>query len=149
MYKKIILGAAVSVFLFVGCGGGSSSDSTTPVDAMASKDGVFIVYHYPAEVCKSDLLLNELQITLPEAYNWLLSVESNSVTCATYGKTDGVDCETEDYILTDPTAGQYDTSCVVGFDIDTALLTKSAKVIGDAQWSEDVALAAEFAMDAQ
>lgn len=149
MCKKIILGAAVGVLLLVGCGGGGSSDSTTPVDSMASKDAVMIIYHYPAEVCESDLLLNELQIALPEASNWLLSAESNSVTCATYGKTDGVDCTTEDYSLTDPTAVQYDTSCVVGFDIDAALLTKSSKVIGDAHSSEDIALAAEFAMDAQ
>lgn len=131
-----------------GCGGGgSTSVPVDPVDPMTTRDGVFIMYHYPAEVCLSDLLLNELKITLPEATNWLLRVESNDVNCATYGKTDGVDCATEDYVLTDPNAIQYDTSCVVGFDL---ILAKSAKVIGDTpQWPENISLAAEFAMDAQ
>lgn len=149
MTKKIILSAATGIFLLVGCGGGSSSDATTPVDPMESKDAIAIIYHYPAEVCQSDILLSELQANVPEAENFLINVESNTVTCATYGKVDGVTCETEDAALSDATFLQYDTSCVIGFDLNIAY-AKSLKVSGDTQpqWSEDIALAVGFALDA-
>ena len=154
MTKKIILSAATGIFLLVGCGGGSSSDATTPVDPMESKDAIAIIYHYPAEVCQSDILLNELQANVPEAENFLVRVESNDVTCATYNKVEGITdtegCMTEDAALTDPTFLQYDTSCVIGFDINVPV-AKVSKITEDtqSQWSEDIALAVGFALDAQ
>lgn len=150
--KYLSYGLAIvtaSIIGLTGCGGGGSSTSVPveSVDPMTTKDLVAIIYHYPAEVCLSDTLLAELKAAIPEAINWLIRVESNNVNCATYGKTDGVDCETDDLVLTDPTAIQYDTSCVMGFDL---LLAKSAKTIGDnPQWTEDISLATQFAMDAQ
>ena len=152
MKQIIAMILAGATALFIGACGGGGGSSTPIDDGMTSKDAVFIMYHYPSEVCESNILLNELQIALPEAYNWLVSSASNSITCATYGKTDGVDCMTEDYALIDPTAIEYDTSCVIGFDIDTGLMY--TKVIGDTdnnapEWSEDVSLATKFATDAQ
>lgn len=140
--KKITthLLAGTAVMFMTACGGGGSSDT---IDPMTLKDGVAIIYHYPAEVCTSDLLMDELQATIPEAENFLLRVESNDVTCATYGKTDGVDCESEDAaILIDPSFSEYDTSCVLGFDL--VISTASST-----QLMEDIALAAEFTLDAQ
>lgn len=154
MCKKIILGAAVGVFLLVGCGGGSSSDSSIPVDPMVLKDGIAIIYHYPAEVCQSDILLDELRANVDGAENFLIYVESNDVTCATYNKVEGITdtegCMTEDAALTDPTFLQYDTSCVIGFDINIPV-AKVSKITEDTQpqWSEDIALAVGFALDAQ
>ena len=149
----ILLAGTAAMFMSA-CGGGSSSDPTTPVDPMVLKDGIAIIYHYPAEVCQSDILLNELQATVPEAENFLVRVESNDVTCATYNKVEGITdtegCMTEDAALTDPTFLQYDTSCVIGFDINIPV-AKVSKITEDTQpqWSEDIALAVGFALDAQ
>lgn len=146
MKKMKMMLLAGTVNFFTACGGGGGSSTPIIDDDMSSRDAVGIMYHYPAEVCESEELLNELKLAVPDAYNWLLSAESNSVTCATYGKIEGIDCEVEDTGFL-----EYDTSCVFGFDIDVApLSTKSSKVIGDVpEWQEDVFLAAEFAMDAQ
>lgn len=137
-----ILLAGTSAMVMSACGGGGSSDPVDTTDPMTLKDGIVIIYHYPEEVCTSDQLIDELQATIPEAENFLLRVESNDVTCATYGKTDGVDCESEDAVLIDPSFLEYDTSCVLGFDL--AVSTASST-----QLMEDIALVAEFTMDAQ
>ena len=137
----IILLAGTAAMFMSACGGGGGGDSSF------SGEGVAIIYHYPAEICESDLLLDELEAAMPpEASNISTSVASNEVTCATYGKTDGYDCGTEDMVLLAPGEGyeQYDTSCVISFDVNIA-----AKIIMDTQRSEDIALAAEFALDAQ
>ena len=142
--KQIIITLLVGVAAMVmsACGGGGSSDPVEPVDPMTLKGAVTIIYHYPAEVCTSDGLLNELQTTTPDAENFLLRVENNDVTCSTYGKTDGVDCVLIDTALIDPTFAQYDTSCVIGADF-------VASSTSTTQFMEDIALTTEFILDAQ
>ena len=110
---------------------------------MTQRDAIIVFYHYPAEVCVSDDLRNELAVQVPEAYNWLIRVEDNSVNCGTYGKTEQVGdtegCVMMDMADYDSDALQYDTSCVVGFDLDTA-----------AEWSttrDDIALEMSFSLD--
>ena len=132
-----------SVALFTACGGGGgSSDPVEQVDPMTLKDGVSIIYHYPAEVCTSTLLREELQPSVPSISDLLIRVESNDVICATYGKTDGVNCQTQDMVLIDPNYEQYDTSCVIGFDLVNYTPTSN-------QLMEDIGFAAEFTLDAQ
>lgn len=150
----LLAGTASVVMSACGGGGGGSSDPVAPISPsdpvvvdtivvgeMNSKDGVAIAYHYPVEACKSDLLINELQTTVPNAENFLIQVASNDVTCATYDKTEGVDCHAEDSALIDPSYAQYDTSCVIGFDLAVGT-TSSIQIM------EDTALAAEFTLDA-
>lgn len=140
--KKLLIGlTSLLVILFNGCGGGGGDS-----DSSVSADGIAIIYHYPAEICKSDALLAELEAAMPpEAENISTLVATNDVTCATYGKIDGVDCGTGDAaILVDPSYEVYDTSCVISFDVNIA-----AKTIMDTQTSEDITLAAKFALDAQ
>ena len=140
----ILLTGTAAIFLSACGGGGSSSGGgTPPVDPMTLRDGIMISYHYPAELCESDTLRNELELQVPEAYNWLIRVESNSVNCGTYGKTESVSetggCMTIDIADYDPDALQYNTSCVVGFDLDTATAWSTAR--------EDIALEMSFALD--
>lgn len=157
--KKIIthLIVGTAVMFMTACGGGGSSDPVDTTDPMTSKDAIAIIYHYPSEACTSDTLLNELELNLPEAENFLIRVESNDVTCATYGKTEAVSdtegCMTFDMITEDPMFSEYDTSCVLGFDLivgTTAQVSKStADTTSTVQWTEDVVLATEFTLDAQ
>ncbi len=141
-----ILLAGTAAMFMTACGGGGSSGgggTPPPADPMTLRDGIMIAYHYPAEVCESNTLRDELKLQIPEAYNWLIRVENNSVNCGTYGKDESISdtegCMTIDMADYDSDALKYDTSCVVGFDFDTAT-----------EWSttrEDIALEMSFALD--
>ena len=115
--KKIttIILSGTAVLFLSACGSSDSSSSSTPVapvDPMTERESILIKYHYPAEYCSSGELKDYLERNVPGTTNLLLSVESNSVTCATYGRAnDGVHCSEQDTVNSNA-----DTSCVLGFD---------------------------------
>ncbi len=147
MTKKIIFGAILaSAFMFVGCGGGSSSGSSTPapapVDPMTERNMINIVLHYPADICSSNYLQQELE--RQGGTNFIYRVENNNVNCATYGKPDGAtatgNCRVDDMTSVSSSYNQYDTSCVVGYDLPIAQASSTIQ--------EDIALEMSFALDA-
>ena len=139
--KHLRYGLAIvtaSIIGLSGCGGGGGGDTVTG-------SGLVIIYHYPADVCESPELLVYLEEFVPQAYNYDISVASNDVTCATYNKTAGIDCDTYDFAEDpdNPYQNPYDinTSCVVGFDYTYS--TKELSV------NEDIALEASYAVEVQ
>lgn len=132
---NVLLSVMAMSFVMVGCGGGSSS--STPVDPMSQKDGIVIAYKVPMGICEDpsfqSYLLSELQGT--GAYNLLFREESNSVTCATYGKTEGTSntegCAVDYY-------NQGNSTCVIGFNINTSQNKYSVKKIGDTSIVEGI-----------
>ena len=112
--KTITLTAITAAILISGCGGGSSGGSTpAPIDPMTQKDYIVIYKHYPAEVCTSTILHNNLSDM--GFYGIIQRVESNHISCADYGrsnnKTSCLESDTYEY--------QYDTACVVGANSST------------------------------
>ena len=81
------------------------------------------------EVCEGDELRNQIIYSLPEARNLLIRSESNNVTCQTYGKDEEVyetgGCYTEDMADYDSSLLEYDTSCVIGLDLDASRQTST------------------------
>ena len=144
MSKILISGTIV---LFFGACGGSSSGETgqVPADPMMQKDVVVIMYHYPKEICESDTMRSELEVNVPKAKNLLIRSESNDVTCASYGKreeeTAAGGCVTKDMSLEDSQFADYDTSCVIGFDIDPGNGMQPSVV------KKDIVMQAGFVLD--
>jgi len=114
MINKLTLGtsALIATLMLTACGGG---DADAP-DTISEYDKVLVMYHYPEDVCLSDDLKTNMQ-NLDGVENVLLKVESNSVSCTTYGKTnDGLECLEED--LADTTGDStISTSCVIGLNV--------------------------------
>lgn len=125
--KKLLLGLSVLLMLFIiGCGGGSSSDDSTIVDPMTERDLIVIVYHTPPGMCEDVDFQNYLKDGLvSEGYvvdYYLFREETNNVSCATYDRANEITetggCVTTDLVLEDPSFSEYDTSCVIGVDLD-------------------------------
>ena len=97
---------AAATLLFSGCGGGSHKESIT--DQIKKRDIIVIFHAYPAEVCKSDELKQQIGQAASVA-NIVTAVEDNSVDCVTYGR---------DYnTCTETFVGGYPNACVVGADV--------------------------------
>ena len=112
--KKGLLwsGTAITALLLSGCGGGGGGSDAAPsvTEQIKQRDAIVIAYHYPADVCVSDRLKEELRLS-SGARNIIVSVESSSVNCSTYGRSnDGVWCM-EINVATDSS-----DTCVVGAD---------------------------------
>jgi len=121
---KVLVSVIAMSFVMVGCGssGSSSGSSTPPVDPMSERQIISISLHYPAEVCEDAYVKSDFEA---KGYtNVMLRVENNSVTCATYNKVEGVtstgSCKVQDMVIAIGSSySQYDTSCVLGFDLGT------------------------------
>jgi len=98
---------AMGALLVIGCGGGGSKGEF-PREKMSKRDTVMILYSYPQEICESSRFQERLKRKYPKS-NLLFQVESNDISCRTYGKSYPM-CETFD-----STNLGY-KSCVVGFD---------------------------------
>jgi len=99
-----------ALILLAACGGGSSSGGGgSSVSRMAEKDFVVVLYNFPEEACSSQKFYDLFKED-PRFRNPLIQVASNSVSCATYGKSKGVSCETDDLKYSG------NSSCVAGFD---------------------------------
>ena len=127
MKKLKALLTILAISFIVGCGGGGSSDSTTPtVDPMTERDLITIFYHTPEGMCEDStfqqLLKDELALQGYVIDYYLFREESNNVSCATYDRANEITetggCVTYDLALEDPSFAAYDTSCVIGVDLD-------------------------------
>lgn len=98
----------VAVFVLTACGGSGGSKGESPREIMSKKDGVTIIYGMPREDCESTVYQEEMRRRVP-AYNLLFQVDSNDVTCQTYGKSHPK-CGTRNIYM-------GDKSCVIGFDV--------------------------------
>jgi len=107
MIKKLGLATAMGALLLSGCGGGGSSKSIT--EQMKERDAILIVHDYPAEVCTSQLLKDELAADIG-ATDIITSVEPNTINCGDYARNnDYISCGEE-------TFGGYPDTCVIGMN---------------------------------
>ena len=101
---RLVLGMAL-VFLFVACGGNSSGYEQSITEQISSRKNIVILYNFPEDECyryKTEKGLYKDPI---------VSVESNDVTCETYGKSsEEIGCVEEDREY------YVNTSCVIGYD---------------------------------
>ena len=97
-------------------GGGSSS---TPVDPMTQKDAIVIAGELPSGMCGDSSFQSYIrsEMSAVGAYSFLFRTESNSVTCATYGKRDEVN-DTGGCMVEYFSSG--DETCVIGFNLNTS-----------------------------
>ncbi len=105
--KGIKFMSLVAVFALTACGGGSKGES--PREIMSKKDGVFIFYNIPHKMCESKDFQRGMRQKYPNN-NLIFQVESNDVTCSTYGKSYPT-CRTNSDL------DYGDQSCVIGLDI--------------------------------
>jgi len=128
--KKTLKVGVIGIFLFVGFTACNDNDSNISNDegqqevvknTISSRSYVFIFYNYPPSSCDADLY------TIKNNQDVITSVESNSVTCAMYGKRDdGRECDTMTM------SGNNSTqSCVIGFNKGTSYrkMSEEAKLI--------------------
>lgn len=114
-----VLVSGIAVLFLSACGGGGGGSSTPPAPALPSepvgsmmeKEYITITLHSPSDTCGEGF---------QQDGEYIFSVENNSVTCATYGRTDGIAtaagmCRVEDLASIDSNNNQYGTSCVMGF----------------------------------
>ncbi len=127
MTKVKALLAIIAMGFIVGCGGGGSSDSVVElVDPMTERDLIVIFYHSPTGMCEDpdfqQLLKDDLASQGYVIDYYLFREETNNVSCATYGSANDITatggCTTYDLVLDDPSFAIYDTSCVIGVDLD-------------------------------
>ncbi len=107
--KGIKIMSLVAVFALTACGGGGSKGES-PREIMSKKDGVIIFYSYPQEICESSDFQRDMRQKLSNS-NLIFQVESNDVTCSTYGKSYSR-CRTNNDL------NYGDKSCVIGIDIN-------------------------------
>jgi hypothetical protein len=90
--------------------GNYSGDFFGAFGDMEDSDEIAIIYNYPSSTCSSQSLLDSYKYDYPNS-NIRISTESNSVTCASYGKSnDGYECSVYD-------AGyNSSSSCVIGIE---------------------------------
>ena len=118
MFLKIarLTFSVATISLLVACGGGGGGDSEsgmTTTGKIASRDVVSINYNYSPEICSSSdfkkYMINALAHLKPK--DFIASVESNSVTCETYGKVNnGREC------YESHSNRSYSNSCVTAFN---------------------------------
>jgi len=134
MFLKIVrlTFSVATISLLVACGGSSGGDSQsgmTTTEKISSRDVVAINYNYSPEICSSSdfkkYMINALAHLKPK--DFIASVESNSVTCETYGKVNnGRECyEGHD------SHDSYRTSCVTAFNTSIANSSKLSKMSVD------------------
>ena len=120
MFSKIVkfVFSIATISILVACGGGGSSNNsentTTNIEKISSRDVVTINYNYSPEICKSSdfkrYIMDILSNLKPK--DFIASVQSNSVTCKTYGKiNNGNECY-ESHLSDE----NYRTSCVVALN---------------------------------
>ena len=142
MKKLTALIAIIAMNFIVGCGGGGSSDPVVDpiVDPMTERDLIVIFYHTPTGMCEDPTFQQFLKDGLAsQGYvinYYLFREETNNVSCATYGRANDITaaggCTTYDLVLDDPSFSIYDTSCVIGVDLDPYAqpTTKTLKTVG-------------------
>jgi len=111
---------------------GGVGSSTAVTNQIKNREAITIVYNYPADICTSQTLLDEL--TNAGATNIIASVESNYISCETYSRTnDGETCLELDL-------GEINNvSCVVGADQASAS-SKQFKTIDSPLDIQDILL---------
>ena len=118
MKKLGLATVALSVLLLSGCGGGGSKSTT---EKMKERTTIVITHNYPDEICKSQQLKNEL--AAEGITDIITSVEDNSVSCQTYGRTNnGSTCY-------EHTLGGYPNACVVGANASSSVAIDTAKMM--------------------
>jgi hypothetical protein len=146
MFLKTIklIFAIATIFLFVACGGGhsnSESSSSTSIEKISNHDVISIIYHYSSEICSSSEFKNYMINTLSyyQPKDFITSVESNSVTCATYGKVNnGRECYQEEL------SNSYNTSCVVAFNSSVSNNSKMSKIMDNYMAKEAIEMASGY-----
>ena len=107
MLKKLTLSTIVlSALLLNGCGGGSSTKADSIKEQLEKRDYIAIFHEYPAAVCTSQRLKDELA---KKGFSAIItSVEDNSVSCGYYGRRNGGASCSEELL------GGYPNACVIG-----------------------------------
>ena len=131
MIKEILISFS-ALALLTACGGSSAvsdtisslSDTDSDTDKLSKRDAVLIAYNYPSSVCSDPDLIKGLERDIDGTSNYLAVVESNNVTCSTYGKNSN-NCSEEDY------GGSGGKSCVIGFDVEGANKQLKSSVISE------------------
>ncbi len=111
MKYKWGFGLLLASLLLAGCGSDSGGSSTK--SKLKDRDIILIAYNADEQLCKSARFQVLMEEAFPYASAMIFSVESNSVTCATYGRqvsSEG-NCQTTNF------DSYKDTSCVVGFNV--------------------------------
>jgi len=105
--KKIIVNAIYSMVISIGISAcGSTSESGGSSNGISDREHVAIIYHYPTKAC------TETYFQATGVSDIIVSIESNDVSCANYGKKDdGEACHTSDFLKE-----EYTHSCVAGFN---------------------------------
>ncbi len=129
IYLKTMLLAGTAL-VFIACGGGSSSTSssisTPPVDPMTERDAVLIMHYAPVGMCEDPNFQNDIKDYVFDlgfiVDYWLFREESLNISCAIYGMANDFDdsggCTSTDLTLQDPSLIVNEASCVIGFDAD-------------------------------
>ena len=108
---------AIGMFIIIGltaCNNSDNGNDTSGGDkkeplgnTISSRNYVFIFYNYPPSSCDAEIY------TVNNNIDVIASVESNNVTCETYGKQDnGRECGTMIY-----RGSSSNKSCVIGYNI--------------------------------
>jgi len=91
MLKKLILSTAVlSALLLNGCGGGSKQKTKT--QEITERDGVLIFHGTNESMCS--IMANSFKKN-NEVKDIISDSPANTVSCNTYGKVEGVNCEND------------------------------------------------------
>ena len=124
----------IALLGFTACGGGGSKGPSAR-EIMSKKDGVVILYSYPADICSDSYTKKALE-RKKSVKNVILQVESNDVTCDTYGKRYPMCDVSYDYI-------SGDKSCVIGFDLDINRKTEGLSILDEENLFEKMIIEAD------
>jgi len=129
MSKKLALGAlAFGMVLLSGCGGGGSKKESI-TEQISKRDDVMIIHGAKGGFC--ELVAENLKTSNDpelEAKDFIIDTPPNTVNCATYNKTEGVNCEEDTLVnmldIVDPQSEDTDIefledpnkACVIGMN---------------------------------
>jgi hypothetical protein len=117
MIMKIVAILTVLLAIFIGCGGGGSSNDTESITVqMKNKHGILIIRNYPTKVCTDPATITDLEAD-GEIKDTISSIESNDISCDFYGRKNDIN-ENEFYkvCLEQDTVLNTGKSCVFGFN---------------------------------
>lgn len=120
--------------IFYGCNGDNTNEeetqthrkSKTTTDKLKEKDSILIMHNYPASVCVSQKLKNNLVSKEPKIKDILTHVEANTVNCKTYQRSnDGITC------LVRTIDNDSTQACVIGYNLKINTMVDTEAILSD------------------
>ena len=114
MKLKFSLIGLMAIGMLIGCGGngGGSDSEPATVENVSKRSFIFVFHHFPKDSCTTTYL-KKILVRNNRATDLIAQVTTNDVSCATYGKREGI---LYDECLSSDSEYEGEPACVFGYN---------------------------------